>query len=96
MLEKIKTLIGLTDNTKDTLLSILIQQCEDEAVAYTHNDCLAELESTLIQMVIYKYNRLGTEGVSSEGYSGVSYNYTDDYPESILRGLRAKRKVVWK
>ena len=45
-------------------------------------------------MVVYKYNRIGTEGVDSEGYSGVNFQYTSDYPENIMRGLRAKRKVV--
>lgn len=94
MLEKIKLLLGLKDESKDNLLTILIETAIDEALAYTHRDCVDELDTSIIQMVVYKYNRIGTEGVDSENYSGVSFNYSADYPESIMRGLRSKRKVV--
>lgn len=94
MLDKIKLLLGITDDSKDDLLTILIDVAIDEALAYTHRDCVDELDTSIIQMVVYKYNRIGTEGVDSENYSGVSFSYSTDYPESIMRGLRAKRKVV--
>ncbi len=94
MLEKVKLLLGIADNTKDDLLTLLIEQAIEEAIVYTHNECVDELNTSIIQMVVYKYNRIGTEGVDSEGYSGVSFQYTSDYPENIMRGLRAKRKVV--
>lgn len=94
MLEKIKLLLGLKDESKDDLLTILIETAIDEALAYTHRDCVDELDTSIIQMVVYKYNRIGTEGVDSENYSGVNFNYSADYPESIMRGLRSKRKVV--
>lgn len=94
MLEKVKLLLGIADNTKDNLLTLLIEQAVEEAIVYTHNECVDELNTSIIQMVVYKYNRIGTEGVDSEGYSGVSFQYTSDYPENIMRGLRAKRKVV--
>ena len=94
MLEKVKLLLGIADNTKDDLLTLLIEQAVKEAIVYTHNECVDELNTAMIQMVVYKYNRIGTEGVDSEGYSGVSFQYTSDYPENIMRGLRAKRKVV--
>lgn len=93
MIEKIKLLLGLTDSDKDELLQILIEQAIDEATLFTHNDDLSELGTSIIQMVVYKYNRLGSEGVDSEGYSGVSFNYSTDYPDSIMRSLRAKRKI---
>lgn len=94
-LEKVKLLLGLAaDNSKDALLTILIEQAIDEALTYTHQDCVDGLDTAIIQMVVYKYNRIGTEGVESEGYSGVSFDYATDYPESILRTLKAKRKVL--
>lgn len=94
MLEKIKLLLGLKDETKNDLLTILIEQAIDEALNYTHRDSADELDTSIIQMVVYKYNRIGTEGVESENYNGVSFDYTADYPDSIMRGLRAKRKVL--
>nr|DAT70848.1 MAG TPA: Head Tail Connector Protein [Caudoviricetes sp.] len=52
------------------------------------------MSSTIISMVVYKYNRLGTEGLDSEGYSGVSFGYSTDYPESIMRALKSQRKLI--
>lgn len=93
MLENIKLLLGITSTEKDALLTLLINQALDEAVVYTHNDCIEDLSTAIQTMVVYNYNRLGTEGVDSEEYSGVNFQYSSDYPESIMRMLRAKKKV---
>lgn len=94
MLQQIKVLLGITDNSKDTLLTLLIHQAEDEVINYTHNaEAVPFVESTIVQMVVFKFNRLRTEGLDSENYSGVSYSYSSDYPQSILRQLNAYRKL---
>lgn len=93
MINKIKVLLGLTDSNKDDLLNVLIEQATEEAITYTHNESISDLSTAIIKMVVYNYNRLGTEGVDSEGYSGVSFSYSADYPESIIRTLKAKRRV---
>lgn len=93
MLETIKTLLGITDSSKDNLLSLLLYSAIDEAKEYTHRDEVDMLETTIIKMVVFQYNRLGTEGLDSENYSGTTFNYSADYPENIMRSLRAKRKV---
>lgn len=94
MLEKIKLLLNINDEYKDALLTLLIQQAIDEAIEFTHNSDTSELESTIIKMVLFNYNRLGTTGIDAESYSGVSYTYAADYPEGILRSLKSKRKLV--
>lgn len=94
MLENVKLLLGITNDSKDALLQLLIQQAEDEAKDFTHRDDVCELQSTVEKMVVYNYNRLGTEGLNSESYSGMSYNYTSDYPEPILKMLKRYRKIV--
>lgn len=93
MLNKVKLLLGITDNSKDDLLTLLIEQATEEAITYTHQECVDELLTAIQRMVVYNYNRLGTEGVDSEGYSGVSFGYSSDYPDSIMRQLKAKRKL---
>ena len=94
MLERIKLLLNITDESKDALLFELIQRAEEFIINYTNNeDCLENLRGTKIAMVIYDYNRLGTEGLSSENYSGVSFTYSDGYPEDIMRQLKKFRKV---
>ena len=90
MLETMKLLLGL-DASKDTLLQVLLTQAQDEAIDYTNNENVSS--SLIIQMAIYKYNRLGTEGLNSENYSGLSFNYMDDYPETIVRQLKRFKRL---
>lgn len=94
MLTKIKLLLSITGNEKDDLLKVLLDQVIDYVISYTHNpDSICCLENTIVSMVVFNYNRLGTEGLNSEGYSGVSFNYASDYPETILKALKAHKKV---
>ena len=94
MLQKIKLLLGLSSADNDELLLFLIEKAEDEVRSYCHTDDLIGLDNAICDMVVYQYNRIGTEGLDKEVYSGISYDYTSDYPDSILRQLRAHRKLV--
>ena len=87
MLNDIKTLLGLTDDSKDEILTLLLELATDDAISKTGCVDKKLLASVIIEMVIYKYNRLGTEGLESENYSGVSYKYISDYPDYILSAL---------
>lgn len=94
MLEKIKVLLGITDTSKDALISILLDKSIEYAIAYTHNhQCIPYIQGALIDMTVYTFNRLGTEGLTGESYSGVNFSYTDDFPPQLLRQLNAYRKV---
>lgn len=94
MLEQVKTLLGITDDSKDNILSLLIEQATEEALTYTHQNSIDNLLTAIVRMVVYNYNRIGTEGVDTEEYSGVSFAYSSDYPDNIMRLLRAQRKAV--
>ena len=94
MLENIKLLLGLSaTEEKDELLELLISQATAEAKEYTNSTNTNKLKPAITKMVIYNYNRLGTEGLTSEGYSGVSYSYAADYPEEVVRLLDKCRRI---
>ncbi len=94
MLNKLKLLLGITGTEKDELLQILIDQAIDYVASYTHNPgCIGSLSSTVLDMVRYDYSKLGTTGLVSESYSGNSFVYEQDYPETILRMLKKYRKI---
>ena len=67
MLDKLKLILGIKDDTKDDLLTLLIEQAIEEALNYTHQDSIDNLRSTINSMVVYKYNRLEKEDIESEG-----------------------------
>ena len=93
MIEKIKILLGLTGNEKDNLLRVLLETAIDEAKGYCGTDTIDGLESTIMQMTVIKYNLMGHEGLSSESYSGASYSYMSNYPQSIISALQKKRRL---
>lgn len=97
MLENVLTLIGQSDTEDENLINLinlLLMQTEEEVLDYTHRDCILGMENLIVQMVVYRYNALGTENLKGESYSGLSYSYTCDYPENILRMLKKYRKLV--
>ena len=94
MLERIKLLLNIRDTSKDALLGELIANVEEFILNYTNNpECLDSLRSTEIVMVMHDFNRLGTEGLSTESYSGVSFGYTSGYGDDIMKALKKYRKV---
>lgn len=94
MLERIKLLLNITDGSKDALLEELIDNATEFARNFINNDAALEnLTGTIISMVIYDYNRMGTEGLTSENYSGVSFGYASGYSDDIMKQLKRYRKV---
>lgn len=94
MLERIKLLLNIDDESKDALLNELIDNATEFAANYTNNaDAIESLSGAIIAMVIFDYNRLGSEGLTSENYSGVSFGYAAGYGEDIMRQLKRYRKV---
>ena len=95
LLDKVKIELGIGDGdtSKDELLSLLITDEQSNAQTITHNSDVAEDEALITKMVIWRYNTIGSEGLTAESYSGVSYSYKADYPDDIDRMLKARRKV---
>ena len=55
-----------------------------------------QLSSAVVSLSVIAVNRLGTEGLASEGYSGVSTSYLDDVPPRVASILNANRRLgVW-
>lgn len=50
MLDKLKMLLNISDSSKDDLLTFLIEQAIEEAMAFTHNECVEELSTIIIKM----------------------------------------------
>lgn len=93
MLEKIK--ICLTNNTyTDALINLFIDDTTKEVKIYCNREDIdTELESVIRRIVIIKLNRMNSEGLSSQSYSGVSESFIDGYPQDIISVLNRKRKL---
>lgn len=94
MLDKIKILLNIQDDAQDELLSTLMGLCREEAYIYCNLLAYDEkLDFVVIQMVIERYNRIGSEGATSQSSSGVSANYDSFYSDKVVRLLNKYRKV---
>lgn len=71
---------------------VLASCVQDELKAYCRTDHIKDMKSLILEMVIYKYNRLGTEDLQSENYSGASYAYLNDYPDTIKAAMKEARR----
>lgn len=94
MIEDIKILLGdAADNFSDALINLCIRQATAEVESYCNRELDTELEMVVERVVILKLNRINTEGLASQSYSGVSENYIDGFPADILAILNRKRKI---
>ena len=93
MLDKIK--LCLTNNTyTDDLINLFIEDTITEVKVYCNREDIdTELESVIRRIVIIKLNKINTEGLSSQSFSGVSESFIDGYPQDIVSILNRKRKL---
>lgn len=61
---------------------------KESDISYIH-------KSTIKDLIMYRYNTLGTEGIRSENYPSVSYAYERDIPSRIKTKLRSFRRLSY-
>jgi hypothetical protein len=94
MIEEIKLLLGdAASNFSDAQISLCLKMALAEVEAYCNRVADTELELIAEKITVIKLNRLNTEGLASQAYSGVSESYIDGYPADILAVLNRKRKI---
>ena len=78
LLNRVKTLLGITDN--DELIYEIVEITKSKILNYINEAELPfELEFVLIELSIQRYNRIGSEGIASENVDGKSVSYDDDF-----------------
>lgn len=94
MFEEIKILLGAAaDNYTEAQIGLCAKQALAEVEAYCNRKPDYELEAIAERIAIIKLNRLNTEGLASQSYSGVSESYIDGYPADIIAALNRKRRI---
>lgn len=94
MLEEIKLLLGdAASNYTDAQIGLAYKLALAEVEEYCKRDADATLELVAEQIAVIKLNRIGTEGLAAQSFSGVSESYINGYPAEILAVLNRKRKV---
>lgn len=94
MIENIKILLGDAATAyTEPQINLCYQMAQTEVENYCLRPLDAELELIAARIAIIKLNRINSEGLVSQGYSGVNESYLNDYPADIVKVLNRKRKV---
>lgn len=94
MIEEIKILLGdASTNYTDAQIGLAYKLALAEVEAYCRRDADTILELMAEKIAVIKLNRMGTEGLASQSYSGVSESYIDGYPDEVVAILNSKRKI---
>lgn len=79
MLETLKVFLNITKNDKDALLNQILQFCEAPVLSYIGEQVLpVSLHWVVVEMAIIRYNRLNSEGITSESVDGGSVSYVEN------------------
>lgn len=94
MIEEIKLLLGeASANFTDAQIALCYKMALAEVEEYCKREADTTLELIAEKIAVIKLNRINTEGLASQSYSGVSENYIDGYPTEIVAVLNRKRKI---
>lgn len=94
MVEEIKLLLGdAASNFTDAQISLALKLSLAEVEEYCNREPDHTLELVAIQIAVIKLNRLNTEGLASQAYSGISESYINGYPAELVAILNRKRKI---
>ena len=77
-LERIKVILGLVDDeSKDTLLTVLLENAINTIVVYLGVDTFpAPLNFIAEELTVSRYRKIGSEGISTEKIDEISTTYS--------------------
>ena len=86
-LEDVKTLLSITDNEQDELLSKIIDNTEKRLLTFlplNEQVIPQRLDFIVEEVAVKRYNRVGAEGMTSETLDGHSTKFQDDDFDEFL------------
>lgn len=94
MIDEIRIMLGDAEsNYTDAQIGLALKQSLAEVEGYCNRKVDYELEIIAERIAVIKLNRMNTEGLASQSFSGVSESYVDGYPSDIQAVLDRKRKI---
>ena len=94
IVEEIKLLLGeAASNYSEAQINLAYKLALAEVEAYCNRELDYALELVAEKIAVIKLNRINTEGLASQSFSGVNESYIDGYPADIQLILNRKRKL---
>lgn len=94
MIEEIKLLLGeAAQNYTEAQISLAYRMALVEVEDYCGREPDTAMEFIAERIAVIKLNRINTEGLAAQSYSGVNESYIDGLPADIQAALNRKRKI---
>lgn len=97
MIDKVEVLANLkilTQEENEALLNLLITKAEKTIINFCNvTEVTEEMQDVLEDLVCYRYNLIGREGLKSEGMGSSSISFTDGIPQEIKSKLYKFRRL---
>lgn len=88
ILSEVKISLGSSSFDKDELLLSLINRNSKAILNYIkEKEVPKDLEYIVAELVIARYNRIGSEGLNSENSDGVSFSYNNNSLDTYKKDL---------
>ena len=79
MLEDVKSLLGITDTDRDSLLNIILKMTQARLKVLLASDTIPEALGYIVtEVTVARFNRIGSEGTASHSVAGETMSFTDD------------------
>ncbi|WP_082234974.1 phage head-tail connector protein [Halobacillus massiliensis] len=81
--ENVKTLVGVEDDLQDKVIDLIIKNIESRLRIWLKqhaelNEIPDELTFIIEELAIHRFNRLGSEGMTSESVEGHSVSFSEN------------------
>lgn len=88
MIETIKELLGITDNSKDTILNHYLSKSQNAIKTYCNIDIIPEqYNPSIVDLAIFYYKNRNSEGITQQSQGSRSQTLEKGIPESIKASL---------
>lgn len=93
MFEKINLLLG--GAASEELIELLIEQAQSFLLLFCNvTEYDSKYDSLIIRMVVEDYNKMGSEGIKSKSFNGLSETYSEDpYSPLLMTQLRSYKRL---
>lgn len=90
MLENLKLMLGISDNSQDSRLEWIIEGTKSRLKMLLGGEEPPETMNYIIEEIsIARYNRIGSEGMNSQSVEGQNMNFNTDDFEPYMNEIQA-------
>ena len=97
-MQQVKVLLGIKDELQDAILEVIEQLTMQHFLSYVGDETVPpKLDWLIIEVMVKRYNRLGSEGMTNQSAEGISmtFDLSDFEPyEDILKRLYKESRNV--